>query len=179
VYCVFNRGGRPCIVEYSEVTAENTTAVDSSTGKLLYGAGNICNHYYTLQYVQQVAVPALAQGGSVAYHVAHKQVCSSSVTRPTHCTIMLHFCVYVHAVFSVELVTHSADVVCAFVQAVLHATVAVLLLQLVLCSCVAGSSSCDDKCISEKQHLCTLLTQLTLSGSRSTQACNNMIRLCI
>jgi UDP-N-acetylglucosamine pyrophosphorylase len=87
-YCLYtcdrsdlNRGGRPCIVEYSEMTAENTAAVDSSTGKLLYGAGNICNHYYTLQFVQQVAVPALAQGGSVAYHVAHKQV-----TRHTHCT---------------------------------------------------------------------------------------------
>jgi hypothetical protein len=72
------------------MTASNTAAVDSSSGKLLYGAGNICNHYYTLQFVREVAVPALAQGGSVAYHVAHKQVCAlNTILYANHATVCL------------------------------------------------------------------------------------------
>ena len=67
------RANRPCIIEYSEMGAAMTAATDPQ-GRLLYGAANICNHFYTLQFLQQVAVPALASGGSVAWHIARKQV---------------------------------------------------------------------------------------------------------
>ena len=68
------RDSRPCIVEYSEMSPDKTTAVDDSTGKLLYGAGNICNHFYTVDFLRNTAVPALASGGDVAWHVARKKV---------------------------------------------------------------------------------------------------------
>ncbi|GMF46249.1 unnamed protein product [Phytophthora fragariaefolia] len=42
------RNDRFCVVEYSEIDREMAERVDSRTGKLVFGAANICNHFYTL-----------------------------------------------------------------------------------------------------------------------------------
>jgi UDP-N-acetylglucosamine/UDP-N-acetylgalactosamine diphosphorylase len=66
---VASRGGRPCIVEYSDMSREMSEA-RGDDGRLTYGAGNICNHFYTLDFVENVIVPNV---GSM-YHVARKKI---------------------------------------------------------------------------------------------------------
>jgi UDP-N-acetylglucosamine/UDP-N-acetylgalactosamine diphosphorylase len=39
-------------------------------GVLLYGAANICNHFYTLDFVRNVILPHMGN----LYHVAHKKI---------------------------------------------------------------------------------------------------------
>jgi UDP-N-acetylglucosamine/UDP-N-acetylgalactosamine diphosphorylase len=56
------------ILEYSEIAPEVADAEDAA-GKLLYGAGNICNHYLSLNFVQRV-VQDLFQ----YYHLAKKRI---------------------------------------------------------------------------------------------------------
>jgi len=56
------------ILEYSEIPPELADAVDAD-GKLTYGAGNICNHYFSLSFVQHV-VSNLAS----IYHLAKKAI---------------------------------------------------------------------------------------------------------
>ena len=45
---VAQRNGRPAIVEYSELSEAKAKQVDK-TNKLVFGAGNICNHYFTVR----------------------------------------------------------------------------------------------------------------------------------
>jgi len=66
---VATRGGRPCIVEYSDISKEMSER-RGDDGRLVFGAGNICNHFYTLDFVSDVIVPNL---GSM-YHVARKKI---------------------------------------------------------------------------------------------------------
>jgi len=40
-------GSRMCVVEYCEIPRELADAADPTTGRLLFGAANICNHYVT------------------------------------------------------------------------------------------------------------------------------------
>ncbi|KAL3827642.1 hypothetical protein ACHAXA_000515 [Cyclostephanos tholiformis] len=63
------RNGKPCIVEYSDMSKEMCERRDDD-GRLTFGAGNICNHFYTLDFVEDVIVPNL---GSM-YHVARKKI---------------------------------------------------------------------------------------------------------
>ncbi|KAL7552766.1 hypothetical protein ACHAWF_016009 [Thalassiosira exigua] len=63
------KGGRPCVVEYSDMSAEMKER-KGSDGRLAFGAGNICNHFYTVDFVENVIVPNL---GSM-YHVARKKI---------------------------------------------------------------------------------------------------------
>lgn len=63
------RGGRPCIVEYSDMSVAMSER-RGGDGRLVFGAGNICNHFYTLHFVEDVIVPNL---GSM-YHVARKKI---------------------------------------------------------------------------------------------------------
>ena len=65
-----NRGGKPCIVEYSEITTEMAERTDPATGRLVFGAGNICNHFYTLAFLTGKVLPNL---GSM-YHIARKKI---------------------------------------------------------------------------------------------------------
>lgn len=70
---VASRGGRPCIVEYSEITkemAEQTTDQKSGECRLVFGAGNICNHFYTIDFLCNEIIPNLSN----LYHVAHKKI---------------------------------------------------------------------------------------------------------
>ena len=61
--------GKPCIVEYSDITKEMAERTDQE-GRLAFGAGNICNHFYSLEFIQKVIVPRLGN----MYHVARKKI---------------------------------------------------------------------------------------------------------
>jgi UDP-N-acetylglucosamine/UDP-N-acetylgalactosamine diphosphorylase len=67
---IAERDGRPCIVEYSEISTEMAERVDETTGRLVFGAGNICNHFYTLDFLRDKVMPNLIY----LYHIAHKKI---------------------------------------------------------------------------------------------------------
>lgn len=67
---VATRGGKPCIVEYSDISASMSEQRRGDDGRLAFGAGNICNHFYTVDFVESTIVPNL--GGM--YHVARKKI---------------------------------------------------------------------------------------------------------
>lgn len=66
---VASRGKKPCIVEYSDISKEMSER-RGEDGRLVFGAGNICNHFYTLDFLENVVVPNL---GSM-FHVARKKI---------------------------------------------------------------------------------------------------------
>lgn len=67
---------KPCIVEYSDITKEMAEQTDED-GRLVFGAGNICNHFYTLDFIHNVVNPNLGN----MYHIARKQIpCYDPVT---------------------------------------------------------------------------------------------------
>jgi len=63
------KAGKPCIVEYSEITSEMAERSDTN-GRLVFGAGNICNHFYTLEFLQEKVIPNLGN----LYHIARKNI---------------------------------------------------------------------------------------------------------
>jgi UDP-N-acetylglucosamine/UDP-N-acetylgalactosamine diphosphorylase len=63
------RDGKPCVIEYSEITKEMAEQEDD-TGRLVFGAGNICNHFYTLDFIKN---KILTNFGDF-YHLAHKKI---------------------------------------------------------------------------------------------------------
>ncbi|CAN0468886.1 unnamed protein product, partial [Scytosiphon promiscuus] len=74
---VVKRGGKPCVVEYSEMDQEACERREASgsngsggNGRLVFGAGNICNHYFSLAFLEDTVLP----GMSDMYHVAHKKI---------------------------------------------------------------------------------------------------------
>jgi UDP-N-acetylglucosamine/UDP-N-acetylgalactosamine diphosphorylase len=66
---VATKGGKPCIVEYSDISKEMSER-KGQDGRLVFGAGNICNHFYTLDFLDDVVVPNLGN----MYHVARKKI---------------------------------------------------------------------------------------------------------
>lgn len=63
---------KPCVVEYSELSeemAEKMVDVDGST-RLAFGAANIANHYYHLDFLRQTVLPNF---GNI-FHIAHKKI---------------------------------------------------------------------------------------------------------
>jgi len=66
---VASRNDHPCIVEYSEITQEMAEKTDD-TGRLIYGAANICNHFYTLDFIRDTILPNMGN----LYHLAHKKI---------------------------------------------------------------------------------------------------------
>ncbi|KAG5175165.1 nucleotide-diphospho-sugar transferase [Tribonema minus] len=72
--CVWKRDAGPCVVEYTELPPALRDVRAAGDGRLAFDAGNICSHFYTLEFVSDVATPGLAGGGGVAYHVARKAV---------------------------------------------------------------------------------------------------------
>lgn len=67
VICLKN--GKPAVVEYSEIDKATATATHAD-GRLVYGAANIANHFYTLAFLDSIAGFA----GELQYHVARKKI---------------------------------------------------------------------------------------------------------
>ena len=66
---IAEKAGRSYVVEYSDITTEMAERVDRN-GRLVFGAGNICNHFYTLNFLKDVIVPQMG----TMYHVARKKI---------------------------------------------------------------------------------------------------------
>lgn len=65
VFC--RRGGRPSVIEYSELQADLRHATDPD-GRLTYGAGNIAVHLFSRAFLEREAASPLP------YHAAHKRI---------------------------------------------------------------------------------------------------------
>ena len=63
------RNGKPCVVEYSEISKDMAEQTDAN-GRLVFGAGNICNHFYTLDFLRNVVLKNMGD----LYHIAHKKI---------------------------------------------------------------------------------------------------------
>jgi UDP-N-acetylglucosamine/UDP-N-acetylgalactosamine diphosphorylase len=87
---IAEKGGKPCIVEYSDLSTEMAEQT-CEDGKLVFGAGNICNHYYTVSFIQNQVLPNMGN----MYHVANKKIGiwneeeSKSITPPSNNGIKL------------------------------------------------------------------------------------------
>jgi len=66
---VAKRDGKSGVVEYSELDVERKNLRDSS-GRLVFGAGNICNHFFTVAFLVDVVIPNI----STFFHLAHKKI---------------------------------------------------------------------------------------------------------
>lgn len=76
-----SKDGRPCIVEYSDITTEMAERTDKD-GKLIFGAANICNHYYTLEFLATTVLDNMDN----MYHIATKKIPyynGSELVKPT------------------------------------------------------------------------------------------------
>ena len=62
---------RPMVLEYSELSASMASAVDE-TGKLKYGAANICSHYFSVDFIQNTVLKASVS--DIPYHIARKKI---------------------------------------------------------------------------------------------------------
>lgn len=67
---VAKKSGRYCIVEYSEMDEEAAALTDPVSGRLRFGAANICNHFYRFDFLKACC----AQEDVAEYHVAHKKI---------------------------------------------------------------------------------------------------------
>ena len=65
------KDGKPAVVEYSELSDDDANRIDSTTGKLVYRSGNICNHALRPDFV---TMAANASFDVLPYHVAKKAV---------------------------------------------------------------------------------------------------------
>ncbi|KAK9763187.1 UDP-N-acetylglucosamine pyrophosphorylase [Basidiobolus ranarum] len=63
------RNGKPKVVEYSEIDPSMAELTDQE-GQLVYKAGNIANHFYTLDFLQRVKTFE----DKLDYHVAKKKI---------------------------------------------------------------------------------------------------------
>ena len=77
------RDGKPCVIEYSEITKEMAEQTDES-GRLVFGAGNIANHFYTIDFIKNTILPKFGN----LYHLAHKKIpyydtATKEVVKPT------------------------------------------------------------------------------------------------
>ncbi|KAJ2875905.1 UDP-N-acetylglucosamine pyrophosphorylase [Coemansia asiatica] len=79
---ICKRNGKYAVVEYSEISTE-TAQMTRSNGDLAYNAGNICNHYYSLEFLQK-RVPEIE--ARLEHHIARKKIVhvsdSGEVVRP-------------------------------------------------------------------------------------------------
>lgn len=66
---IAEKGAKSCVVEYSDITKEMAERTDKE-GRLVFGAGNICNHFYTMDFLKNVVLPNLGN----MYHVARKKI---------------------------------------------------------------------------------------------------------
>lgn len=64
------RDGAFSVVEYSELSKEKAEQRDRETGELAYRAANIANHFYTLDFLDQVE----SMEAEMAFHIARKKI---------------------------------------------------------------------------------------------------------
>ncbi|KAI8087521.1 UDP-N-acetylglucosamine diphosphorylase [Thamnidium elegans] len=67
---VARRNGKYGVVEYSEISAELANMRSHQDGNLVYGAANIANHFFSIDFLERV--PSFAD--QLEYHVAHKKI---------------------------------------------------------------------------------------------------------
>ncbi|KAJ2159836.1 UDP-N-acetylglucosamine pyrophosphorylase [Coemansia sp. RSA 552] len=65
------RNGEYGVVEYSEISEAMAQMARPGTGELAYNAGNICNHYYSLDFLQN-RVPQIES--RLEHHIASKKI---------------------------------------------------------------------------------------------------------
>jgi len=63
--------GKYQVVEYSEIGTKNAEMRTKDNKKLLYNAGNICNHFYTTTFLKNIC---LQHDQKLPYHVANKKI---------------------------------------------------------------------------------------------------------
>ncbi|XP_068703514.1 UDP-N-acetylhexosamine pyrophosphorylase-like [Montipora foliosa] len=69
---VVKREGKYQVVEYSEISKELTEMRDPlATDKLLFRAGNICNHFFTMDFLERVVRECEE---SLKFHIAEKKI---------------------------------------------------------------------------------------------------------
>lgn len=66
---VAKRGGKYSVVEYSELDEARAKQKDAK-GELVFGAGNICNHFFSVAFIAEVVVPKMA----TMFHLAKKKI---------------------------------------------------------------------------------------------------------
>eukprot|EP00948_MAST-09A_sp_MAST-9A-sp1_P004288 g4288.t1 len=66
--------GKYSVLEYSEISKEQAERVNSEgeedAGELTFRAGNICNHLYTVDFLEKTVIPNLGY----VYHIANKKI---------------------------------------------------------------------------------------------------------
>jgi len=72
--------GQYQVVEYSEITSK-TAEKCNSDGKLTFSAGNICNHFFTTEFLRKIADEC---EGSLQLHVAKKKIPCVDVNGQRH-----------------------------------------------------------------------------------------------
>jgi UDP-N-acetylglucosamine/UDP-N-acetylgalactosamine diphosphorylase len=64
------RSGKMYVAEYSELPPLIASARDPETGQLLFNAANICNHYFSVEFLISKLLPGLFD----MYHLASKKI---------------------------------------------------------------------------------------------------------
>ena len=67
---VARRGDKFSVVEYSEISQEQAERRDPKTGELAFRAGNIVNHFYTVDFLKEVE----SFEDELAFHIARKKI---------------------------------------------------------------------------------------------------------
>lgn len=75
------KNGKLCVVEYSELPPHLATKEDDTTKKLMFNAGNIAIHFYTTEFLQELAT---TMKNFREYHVAEKQIKCADESGNTH-----------------------------------------------------------------------------------------------
>jgi UDP-N-acetylglucosamine/UDP-N-acetylgalactosamine diphosphorylase len=72
------RDGKMFVAEYSELP-ENIASASDESGKLLFNAANICNHYFNVNFLVETMMPKLDN----MYHLAAKKIPYMNADRQT------------------------------------------------------------------------------------------------
>jgi len=66
---VAKKDGRPTVVEYSELD-EASKQLQDANGRLVFGAGNICNHFFSVKWIADTVLPSMSK----LFHLANKKI---------------------------------------------------------------------------------------------------------